>query len=526
MPYYSRDFLGITGTQNPLIQEIELSDSQLFLTNGNYNLIPFRKANGNSLIPLGKFEIVKQYENDLQFATGIELYDGTQMIFAHFKKEESVRIFYDRLPEDTSSDNTINLNGRKQVKKIRHINTPTLTMFVINDELPNYVQKNTTNNIYTIAKYTRKIEGAQGSNETDYIGLRQVVKINSFYIFQNGTNEIAITDSMDPSIKIKPLNIIKLPIPEIEKVVQMEVSGNRLFIFTNNYKIEYIGQSNNITNLPITLDQSSIKKYAIANSDCTLLIRDTLFTVGSIDEDSYTLNVHLYGRQPTNVFTQSKNNILIRANRDDIKMSRFSIYDYTSIIITTGNFRQGIFYTPETGYSSAIFPVKGNFIDTKWRIENQFYLDGQKYSVDTDNDCIYNDKIDNNNNTSFGMQFIMSHKSSINIGMRLIRHSKVKFIGTLSTFYIDDYNTMSKSNIASDTTGNCSVISIEDSGRNAINVSLNNSKNTSLTSLIYFDIIIDSNIKIPVDTIETVKDIEKTDNTLIILNSDFSERVL
>ena len=526
MTYYNRDFLGINVASNPLIQEIELSDSQLFITNGNYNLIPFRKANGSSLIPLGKFETIKQYDSDLDFANSIELYEGTQMVFAHFKKEESVRIFFNRLPEETSSDNTINLNGRKEVKKIRHINTPTLTMFVINDELPNYIQKNTSNNIYTISKYSRKIEGAQGSNPADYLGMRQVVKINSFYVFQNGTNEIAITDSMDPSIAIKQLNIIKLPIPEIEKVVQMEVAGNRLYIFTTNYKIEYIGQSNQITNLPITLDQSSIKKYAIANSDCTLLIRDTLYTIGSFDEDSYTLNSHSYGKQPTNVFMQSKNNMLLRSNRNDLKMSRFSIYDYTSIIITTGKYRQGIIYTPETQYSAAIFPVKGNFVETKWRIENQFYLNGQKYTVDTDNDCIYNDKIDSLNNTSFGMQFILSHKSALNIGMRLVRSDRVKFIGTLSTFYIDDYNTMSKSNIGSDTTGNCSVKSITDSSLNAISITLNNSKNTAITSLVYFDIIIDSPIKIPASNIQTIKDIEKTDNTLIILNSDITERAM
>ncbi len=525
MSYLKKQYLGIYRRSNPVIQEIELSDCQLFLTNGNYNLIPFRKANGNTLIPLGKFETIKTYTISLQFMNEIELYEGTKMIFCHFKKEEAVRIFYDRLPEQTSSDNTVNLNGRNEVSKVRYINTPTLTMFILNDELPNYVQKNTTTGIYTIAKYSRTIEDT-ASTTKEYEGLRQVVKINSFYILQNGTNEIAITDSMDPSIKIKQSNIIKLPLPEIEKVVQMEVAGNRLYIFTTNYKIEYIGAFNSISNLPITFDQSSIKRYALANSECTVVVRDVLFTIGAVDEEAFTLNIHGFGSLPKNVFTQSKNNLLIRSKRSDLKMSRFYIYDYTSIIITTGSFRQGILYTPEIDYSAAIFPVKGNQIETKWRIDNQFDLNNQKYFIDTDNNCLYNDKISDNNDTSFGMQFVLSHQSSINIGMRIIRRNHVQFVGVLSTFYIDDYNTTTKSNISSDMNGNCMISNITDSRTNAINVTLNNSKNTALTALMHFDIQIQQSSKIPVDAIETTKDIEKTDNTIIILNSDISERTI
>lgn len=405
--------------ENILSQEIELGAGNFFLTNGTYNLIPYRRANGKSLIPLGEFETSKTYTKKISKFKPLKIYDGNTLILCQYEGDAFISVYVNKLPEETSSDLQIPLDATVgPFTKINWINTNTQTVVMINDKIQRkIVASSTSPGGYLISDYSRK----------DFPNIKQAVQMNGFYFLRNDTRNMAITESMADTSDIDPDNIITLPVPETEKVLRLEVvNNNRLLVFTTNYKLEYIGMLNSNTNLPITRNVVGNEKYSLVNDECTVTIADVLFTLGSKEDEVATLNVYTGTFQ--NVFQLSKNNFLIsQPDKSKISLESIFLYDYTHILINLGLDKHAVLFTPSLSYSSAIFPKIENSGGLKFRISEQFALQDKKYFYDPLHIKVYTNAIKKLNKISFSVKLAVSANTRYVLEASLITLCKIEF---------------------------------------------------------------------------------------------------
>lgn len=256
------------------------------IESGLVNIIATNNGQGIFREVLGR---LTPYELDYEIYDmwTIKLYDNHTLFL--LRKSDSDTLLYpyfDGLPTNNAV-NPITLS--EAAIGLYYINTPTETIIIFSGGEMRHVKYDSVAGIYKIEGHVITGYPVKPGDPT----IKQIVSINSTYVLHNGTNTIALSDAIVDNTAIEATNIINVPMPYTEKIVELRVNKSSLYIFTTNYKIEYAGIGDRAGLKPITFLYTSPEKFSLYDRYCSVSINDVLYALGTKDNGRltiYTLN--------------------------------------------------------------------------------------------------------------------------------------------------------------------------------------------------------------------------------------------
>ena len=279
---------------------------------------------GSETTIFGSFRDASNIDRNIIYIKKIDLFDSSYAVIAVFEDEpNTATIYFDEIPSKYPTRQTKSISTSSPIKSVSQINTPTSTILittVLNGNVIHSVTNNALETGYILNSHI--ING--------YTNIAQIETVNNTYIMHNNSNTIALSDSVHYGVTIDAKKIIKIPLPETEKIIEFVAVQNRLVIFTTTKKIEYLGYSSSL--LPITYYPAYQSDFSLSGPGSTLAINNRLFALGAEVGDNVTA---LYEISPVSIsnalYNPSVNLAYIGKN---LRLEYFFCegYNYLSII--------------------------------------------------------------------------------------------------------------------------------------------------------------------------------------------------